>query len=71
MRIDRQSLVVRIVLSFLALILLTTTAVGLPAVLLIRSQANRQTWARLDQGRQTTAALYSAWQIRIEDLALL
>jgi two-component system phosphate regulon sensor histidine kinase PhoR len=69
--VDRHSLVVQLVLSFLALILLTTTAVGLPAVLLIRSQANRQTWARLDQGRQTTAALYDAWQLRIDDLALL
>ena len=53
--IDRYSLVVQIVLSFLALILLTTTAVGLPAVWLIHSQAERQTWARLNQGSQTTA----------------
>ena len=70
-KIDRNSLVVQIVLSFLALILLTTTAVGLPAVLLIRSQAERQTLARIDQGSQATGALYEAWQRRIEDLAFL
>jgi hypothetical protein len=70
-KIDRNSLVVQIVLSFLALILLTTTAVGLPAVLLIRSQAERQTLARINQGSQTTAALYNAWQRRIDDLAFL
>jgi two-component system, OmpR family, phosphate regulon sensor histidine kinase PhoR len=69
--IDRYSLVVQIVLSFLALILLTTTAVGLPAVWLIHSQAERQTWARLDQGSRTTEALYAAWQRRISDLAFL
>jgi PAS domain S-box-containing protein len=69
--LDRNSLVVQIVLSFLALILLTTTAVGLPAVLLIRSQAERQTLARIDQGSQATGALYDAWQRRIDDLAFL
>jgi PAS domain S-box-containing protein len=71
LNIDRYSLVVQIVLSFLALILLTTTAVGLPAVWLIRSQAERQTWARLNQGSHTTEALYAAWQRRISDLAFL
>ncbi len=69
--IDRHSLAARLLFSFLALILLTTTAVGLPAVLLIRGQAERQTWARLSQGSHTAAALYAAWQQRIDDLALL
>lgn len=70
-KIDRNSLVVQIILSFLALILLITTAFGLPAVLLIRSQADRQTSARIEQGSQTTEALYDAWQRRINDLAFL
>jgi PAS domain S-box-containing protein len=58
-------------LSFLALILLATTAVGLPAVLLIRNQVERQTWARVSQGSHATEALYAAWQRRISDLAFL
>jgi len=71
LRADRSSLVVQIVLSFLALILLTTTAVGLPALWLIRSQVERQTWARVDQGSHATEALFAAWQRRITDLAFL
>ena len=55
----------------MALILLTTIAVGLPAILLIRNQVERQTWARVNQGSHATEALYSAWQRRISDLALL
>ena len=55
----------------MALILLTTMAVGLPAILLIRNQVERQTWARVNQGSHATEALYSAWQRRISDLALL
>ena len=69
--IDRYSLVVQIVLSFMALILLTATAVGLPAVLLIRNQVERQTWARVNQGSHATEALYAARQRRITDLAFL
>ena len=69
--IDRYSLVVQIVLSFMALILLTATAVGVPAVLLIRNQVERQTWARVNQGSHATEALYAAWQRRIADLAFL
>ena len=62
---------VQLVFSFMVLILLTTIAVGLPAILLIRNQVERQTWARLNQGSHATEALYSAWQRRISDLALL
>ncbi len=69
--IDRYSLVVQMVLSFLALIVLTTTAVGLPAVLLIRNQVAHQTWARVNQGSRATEALYAAWQRRVSDLAFL
>ena len=71
LRIDRNSLVVQLVFSFMALILLTTIAVGLPAILLIRNQVERQTWARVNQGSHATEALYSAWQRRISDFALL
>ena len=69
--LDRYSLVVQIVLSFMALILLTATAVGVPAVLLIRNQVERQTWARVNQGSRATEALYAVWQRRITDLAFL
>lgn len=69
--IDRSSLLTQLTLSYLALVFLTTTAVGLPAVLLIRNQVERQSWARVDQGNHATQALYDAWQRRIFDLALL
>ena len=69
--IDWHSLTVQMVLSFTALVLVTAAAVGLPAIFLIRNQVERQAWAQVNQGSQTTQALYTATQSNINDLVSL
>ena len=68
---SQRSLVTQIIFSFVALIITTTLAAGLPAVLLIRSQSQNQAWAQVDQGLQATKALFQAQQTQVERLALL
>ncbi len=69
--IDWRSLTVQMVLSFIALVLLTAAAVGLPAITLIRNQIEHQAWAQVNQGSQATQALYTATQSNINDLVTL
>ena len=68
---DPHSLLAQMILSFVALVLLTAAAVGLPAIWLIRDQLERQAWAQVEQGRRATQALYEARQGEIEGLATL
>ncbi len=69
--IDWRSLTVQMVLSITVLVLLTAAAVGLPAIILIQNQVERQAWAQVNQGIQATQALYTANQGSIGDLATL
>ncbi|HET6445806.1 MAG TPA: ATP-binding protein [candidate division Zixibacteria bacterium] len=69
--IDRLSLTVQLVLSFVVLVLVTAIAVGLPAILLIRNQIHRQAWAQVDQGSRATQALYTGWESNVVHLATL
>ena len=69
--LDRHSLIVQLVLSFMFLVLLTAFAAGLPAILLIRNQIQRQAWAQVDQGSRATQALYTAWESNVTHLATL
>lgn len=69
--IDWRSLTVQMVVSITALVLLIAAAVGLPAIILIRNQIERQAWAQVSQGIQATEALYAAAQSNINDLATL
>ncbi len=66
-----KSLSSQITLRFFALILVTAIAVGVPSVLLIRSQFERQAWAQIRQGLQATQALYDAREAELEGLATL
>ena len=59
--IDRYSLVVQLVLSFVVLVLLTALAVAIPSILLIGIQIQRQAWEQVDHGGRATEALYAAW----------
>ncbi len=68
---DSQSLSTQIVLRFVGLVLLTVTAIGVPAVWLMREQMNRQAWNQLDHGARATEALYAARRTEVVDLALL
>jgi len=66
-----RSLSSQITLRFFALILLTATTVGVPSVLLIRNQFDRQAWAQVEQGIQAAEALYEARMVELEGLATL
>jgi PAS domain S-box-containing protein len=68
---DPHSLPAQMILGFVALVLLTAVAAGLPAIWLIRDQLGRQAWAQVDQGRRAAQALYSAKQGEMGDLATL
>lgn len=59
------------VVSFVALVLFTAVATGLPALWLIDSQSENQAWAQILQGRQASQALLNAQQKELEGLALL
>ena len=69
--IDRYSLIVQLVLSFVVLVLLTALAVGLPAILLIGNQIQRQAWEQVDHGGRATRALYTAWESNVTHLVTL
>lgn len=68
---DLRSLSVQMILSFVALVLLTAAAAGWPAVWLIREQLDRQAWAQVDQASLATQALYEAKQNELDSLATL
>jgi two-component system phosphate regulon sensor histidine kinase PhoR len=59
------------VLSSVALVLLAVTAVGVPAIWLIREQMGRQAWSQVEQGSRASQALYAANQSEVTDLAVL
>lgn len=69
--IDLRSLPAQMILSFVALVLLTAAAAGLPAVWLIRNEFERQAWAQVDQGSRAAQALYAAQRNEMTNLALL
>ena len=68
---DLRSLSAQMILSFVALVLLTAAAAGLPAVWLIRDQLGRQAWAQVEQGSLAAQALYEAKQNELQSLATL
>ena len=61
----------RIILTLIGIVILTAVAVGIPAVVIIRSQLNRQAWAQVYQGIQAADALTWAYQDDLDKLALL
>ncbi len=61
----------RLILAFLALILMTTISAGIPAYWLTRGQLERQAWSQVAAAQQATRALLAAEQDRLADLATL
>ena len=70
-KVDLRSLPIQMILSFIALVLLTAAATGVPAIWLIRNQLERQAWAQVEQGRRAAQALYAARQNELISLATL
>jgi two-component system phosphate regulon sensor histidine kinase PhoR len=71
LKLTPHSLPAQMIMSFVALVLLTAAAAGLPAIWLIRYQLDRQAWAQVEQGSQAAQALYAAKQSELNDLATL
>jgi PAS domain S-box-containing protein len=70
-RIDLRTLPAQMILSSVALVLLTAAAAGLPAIWLIRNQLDHQAWAQVEQGSRASQALYAAQQNELNSLATL
>jgi PAS domain S-box-containing protein len=68
---DLRNLSAQMILSFVALVLLTAAAAGVPAIWLIRDQLGRQAWAQVGQGSLAAQALYEAKQNELQSLATL
>jgi len=71
LKLDLHILPAQMILSFMALVLLTAAAAGLPAIWLIRDQLERQAWAQVEQGSRAAEAFYAARQSEIKSLATL
>jgi len=65
------SLPARVVLSVILLVVLTVLLVGLPAIMQIQAELNRQSAARAESGAQVAALLLEAERARLEQAALL
>ena len=70
-QLDCPSLSTRMVLSFIALVLLTVSAVGIPAIWLIQDRMSQQAWSQVEQAMRASKALYAARETEIADLAVL
>jgi signal transduction histidine kinase len=68
---DKRGLATQIILSFSALVLLTTAAVGLPAIMLVRNQLEQQAWTQVSLAGQATSALFAEQQNSPSNLAAL
>jgi len=62
---------VRLLLGFIALIILTTLSAGVPAFWLTRTQLERQAWKQVDNAQRSTHSLLVAEQNRVEDQLVL
>jgi two-component system phosphate regulon sensor histidine kinase PhoR len=59
------------VITLVGLVILTAVAIGVPAVLYVRSQAERYALQTLEQGSRTVQALVSERRSQLDSLALL
>lgn len=66
-----RSLSVQLVLGFIALVLLTAIAAGVPAFLLLHDHLERRAQNQVQQGLLATQSLYRARQNELESLATL
>jgi PAS domain S-box-containing protein len=69
--IDLHSLSAQMILSYVALALVTAALAGLPALWLIGLQLDQQAWAQVQQGAVASQALYEAQESELIGLARL
>jgi PAS domain S-box-containing protein len=66
-----DSLPIQITVTIIVLVLLTAVAIGLPAIVLLRDQLDRQAWAQVAQGARAGAALYEAEANEVRSLTVM
>jgi PAS domain S-box-containing protein len=69
--IDFKKLPLQLVLSFLAVVLLSSALVGLPGIWLLQAQLDRQIWAQTDQAKHSAFSLFEKKNLELENTAIL
>ena len=59
------------IIAFIAIVILASITVGIPAIWLLQNQLDRQAWAQVEQGQRVTIALYKSQYKEILNLAIL
>ena len=59
------------IFAFIAIVVLTSAAVGIPAIWLLQNQLDHQIWAQVEQGQRVTTALYTSQSKEVLSLATL
>ena len=59
------------IIAFITIVVLTSAAVGIPAIWLLQNQLHRQAWAQVDQGKRATVSLYTSQTKEVLNLAIL
>jgi PAS domain S-box-containing protein len=67
----QHSLSMQVVVTLTGLVFLTALAVGIPALWIIRDQLERQAWALVEQGSQTSQAILANRQSDLNNLTIL
>jgi len=59
------------IIAFIAIVILTSATVGVPAIWLLQNQIDRQAWSQVEQGQRVTITLYTSQYNEILNLATL
>lgn len=68
---NKNRLSVRLVGSYLLLVLMTALAVGLPAIWLMKGQMDQQAWSLIEQAQRTAISLYEKRYLELQNYAIL
>ncbi len=71
LNLNLYSLSSQIILSTVLLVILTSAAVGLPALWIIREQLDHQAWSQIEQGYNAAQSLYEAREQNLDNSAAL
>jgi signal transduction histidine kinase len=70
-RYTRRSFLTQLIVTFVALVLVTAAAVGLPAYYIISSALEKQAWERIEDAERITRVALEAEQARLASVARL
>jgi len=59
------------IIAFIAIVVLTSATVGIPAIWLLQNQLDRQAWAQVELGQRATISLYTSQTKEVLNLAIL